>query len=151
MKMPTVLTIFIVALIGFAVGCGPKTARVSGKITFDGQPAKDISVLFQAISSGNTTPEPAVGMTDTNGEFSLALTNSKKKGVIPGEYAVYIAWVNPEQVNAVEGVTKASSCPYKIPPRASSGEMTFTVSPERTTEANFEFDTSKESYKPSGV
>ena len=138
-------------LLIFLVGCGPKTARVSGRVTFDGEPGKNISVLFQAVSSENTIAEPAVGMTNDNGEFSLSLVDTKKRGVIPGEYAVYISWVDPNSGNAVEGVTPATVVPYKIPTRATNGQMTFTVSPEGTTEANFDFDSTKESYKPSGV
>ena len=134
-----------------AVGCGPKTARVSGRVTFDGEPAKDISVLFQSASSAAIVAEPAFGKTNAKGEFTLALINTKKKGAIPGEYVVYISWVDPEPGNAVEGVTKETPIPYKIPTRASNGEMTFTVTAEGTSEANFDFDTSKESYKPSGV
>ena len=149
-KNCTLLFLIVLAL-GTIIGCGPKTVRVSGKVTFDGEPAKDISVLFQAISRGNTSPEPAVGMTNSKGEYSLALINSKKSGAFPGEYVVYISWVNPEQGGVVEGVTPATPIPYKIPPRAFSGEMTFTVPPEGTTEANFEFDTSQESYQPPGV
>ncbi|MDR1492449.1 MAG: DUF4198 domain-containing protein [Planctomycetaceae bacterium] len=132
-------------------GCGVKTARVSGRVTFDGEPAKDISVLFQPLTSADVMPEAAVGMTNANGEFSLSLMNSKKRGAIPGEYVVYISWVDPNPGNPVEGVTKSTPIPYKIPTRATNGEMTFTVPPEGTKEANFDFDTKKESYKPSGI
>ncbi|MDR1960625.1 MAG: hypothetical protein LBQ54_16560 [Planctomycetaceae bacterium] len=151
MKKMVVFTLFSLLLIGMATGCGPKTVRVSGRITFDGEPGKDISVLFQSASTGNTVPEPAVGLTNEKGEFSLALTDSRKRGAIPGDYVVYIAWVNPNQGDVVEGSTQNTPIPYKIPTRAKNGQLTFTVPPEGTTEANFEFDSKKESYAPSGV
>jgi len=151
MKKSSFYICLLFCLCFLAVGCGPKTARVSGRVTFDGTPAKDISVLFQAISSDGITAEPAFGKTNGKGEFTLALMNTKKKGAIPGEYAVYISWVDPEPGDVIEGAKDLKPIPYKIPPRASSGEMTFTVTEEGTTEANFDFETSKESYKPSGV
>jgi hypothetical protein len=147
------LSLFCVTVFSFS-GCGSPTVTVSGKVTFDGEPGQNIAVLFQGEMTNGKTPEAAYGMTNQRGEYSLALINSKKRGAIPGNYAVFISWKNPEaeSVNIAEEPTnKTNSCPYKIPTRAQNGEMMFTVPPEGTKNADFEFRSAEESFKPSGI
>lgn len=137
-----VATLLLVAL---CVGCGPQTVGVSGKIVVDGVPAKDIRVVFQSASSAATVPPVAIGLTDENGEYALELAEKKKKGAVPGPYVVYLTWRDPDaEENPIEGQTVAKEPPYKLPPRANSGELRFDVPPKGTKEANFEFDSSKE-------
>ena len=127
------------------VGCGPRTVGVSGKIIVDGEPAKDIRVVFQSAASTAEVPPVAIGLTDENGEYSLALAEKKKKGAVPGPYVVFLTWSDPDaDPNPIEGVTVANPCPYKLPPRANSGELRFDVPDGGTKEANFEFDSSTE-------
>jgi hypothetical protein len=134
-------------------GCNSQTVSVSGKVTFDGEPGKNIAVLFQGEMVDGKSPATAFGITNERGEYSLALMHSKKRGAIPGNYAVFISWKNPEaeSVNIAEATAITNSCPYKIPTRATNGEMMFTVPPEGIKNADFEFDSSKESFKPSGI
>ncbi|MDR0338207.1 MAG: hypothetical protein LBI18_14080 [Planctomycetaceae bacterium] len=132
-------------------GCTSQTVAVSGKVTFDGEPGQNIAVLFQAQMVDGKTPETAVGMTNERGEYSLSLMNSKKRGAVPGNYAVFISWKDPNpDPNIEEGSTK-SNCPYKIPTRAKTGEMMFTVPVEGTKNADFEFRSAEESFEPGGV
>jgi hypothetical protein len=148
--MRNLMASVIIGIVALTLGCGgPKTAEVSGKVTFDGQPGQNIRVLFQPSTTEALTPEPGFGLTDGEGNFTLRLIDSKKKGVVPGEYAVIISWADPNaDPNPIEGVTVANVCPYKIPTKATSGEMRFTVPEGGTKEANFEFDSKTDSFKP---
>jgi hypothetical protein len=132
-------------------GCGSATVSVSGKVTFDGESGQNIAVLFQGEMVDGKSPETAFGTTNERGEYSLSLMHSKKRGVLPGNYAVFISWKDPNpDPNIEEGSTK-SNCPYKIPTRACNGEMMFTVPLEGTNKADFEFRSAEESFEPSGV
>ena len=143
-----VLNLFLVGMLG----CHSKTVSVSGKVVFDGEPGQNICVLFQADSAVNPSLEAATGMTNDRGEFFLSLISNSRKGVMPGEYVVYISWKDPNAAKEpVEGETIANPCRYKIPTRATSGQMRFTVPPQGTREADFIFDSSKETPEQQGV
>jgi hypothetical protein len=76
------------------IGCnnGPNTASVSGVVTIDGQPVKDVHLKFSPKSG----ERPSVGYTNERGEYTLFFTQDKK-GCIPGEHVVTInAYRNPE-------------------------------------------------------
>ena len=150
-KIQFVLAAFFCATLALCFGCGPHTVPVSGKIVVDGQPAENIRVVFQSAATTATVPPVAIGLTDKNGEYSLALAEKKKRGVVPGPYVVFLTWSAPEADAApVEGVTVANESPYKLPPRANSGELTFDVPEKGTKEANFEFDSATEP-KPTSI
>lgn len=135
----------ILVIAALCVGCGPRTVGVSGKIIVDGEPAENIRVVFQSASGGMEVAPPAIGLTDKNGEYSLSLAEKKKKGAIPGPYVVFLTWRDPDaDENPIEGETVAKESPYKLPPRANSGELKFDVPEGGTKEANFEFDSSAE-------
>jgi len=147
---PLALLIAVFALV--ATGCGPKTVPVSGKIVVDGVPAADIRVVFQSAANTAEVPPIATGLTDKNGEYKLGLARPKKSGAVPGSYVVFLTWSDPDAPeNPIEGETVANESPYNLPPRANSGELKFDVPEKGTKDANFEFDSSKESYKPIGV
>ncbi len=131
-------------------GCS-QTVPVSGKVVIDGKAAENIAVLFQGKPVKGVPIETAVGKTDSSGMYSLHLMTGKSQGAFPGDYSVYLAWKDPKpDPNLPEGST-ASSCPYKIPTRATNGSMKFTVPPEGTKEADFIFDSEKESFAPSEI
>lgn len=134
-------------------GCGPKTVPVSGKVVVDGQPAANVRVVFQSASTDAIVPPVAIGLTNADGVFSLSLAEKKKRGAVPGPYAVFLTWSDPDAVeNPVEGMTEEHEAPFKLPARANSGELRFDVPEKGTKEANFEFDNSKEPKKvPIGV
>jgi hypothetical protein len=153
--MKNTLLLSLVLCLSAVIGCGPATVPVTGKIVFDGEPGQNITVLFQGKAVNGLTPEAAVGKTDSAGVFSLSLIHAKKKGAIPGEYTVYLTWNDPNPDTSVDiespNYKSVNKCPYKIPTRAASGEIMFTVPAEGSKDANFEFDSSKESFAPRGV
>ncbi len=149
----TFASLALVLVACLCCGCGVKTVPVSGKVIVDGVPAENIRVVFQADATGMTVAPVAIGKTDKNGEYSLALAKEKKKGAVPGDYAVFLVWQDPDaEENPIEGETVANECPYKMPTKANSGELRFTVPEKGTKEANFEFDSSEKDYSaPVGI
>jgi hypothetical protein len=123
------------------IGCGPKTVIVTGKVTFLGEPGKDISVTFQPTNAGATSLPAAMGMTDDNGMYRLRLAGEKKKtGAMPGEYAVFFTWMDPNADPNPEAVGyKPNPCPYQIPDKALMGRVQFTVPEKGPVTANFDF------------
>jgi hypothetical protein len=78
-----------VACIAFG-GCGSGDMRqaVSGKVTLDGVPLTQGSVVFEPTEANGG---PLVGTTITDGEFSIA----RAKGVQPGKYLLMVSAVRP--------------------------------------------------------
>ena len=109
------------------------------------QPAENIRVVFQSAAGGDQVAPVAMGLTDKNGEYSLRLAQTNKKGVVPGPYAVFLSWSDPNaSENPIEGETEAAECPYNLPPRANSGELRFEVGDKGESAADFTFDSSEE-------
>ena len=138
------ITAFVATTLALS-GCGPKTVPVSGKIVVDGQPAANIRVVFQSASKEALVPPTATALTDENGEYSLSLAEKKKRGAVPGPYVVYLTWSDPDaDPNPIEGMTVAHESPYKLPPRAHSGELRYEVPAKGAKDADFTFDSSSE-------
>lgn len=123
-----------VFLIASCFGCGPRTTGVSGVVTIDGEPAENLTVLFQASTKAPCVPQAAYGITNVKGEYILSLSERKKKGVIPGEYAVFIAWLDP---NPPPDETRSNPSPYKIPEEAVRGFLRYTVEETGDQKADF--------------
>ena len=71
-----------------AAGCGsdrPKTLRVAGVVTLDGQPLANASVMLAPEAGGR----PATGVTDKDGRFALA-TFVPGDGALPGKHVVTV-------------------------------------------------------------
>lgn len=74
-----------------AIGCSgpvderPKTAKVRGKVTYNGKPVEGAVVSFVS----DDVPRAATGKTDANGEFTLT-TYEPGDGAIIGTYKVAI-------------------------------------------------------------
>jgi len=134
--------LLLLLLFSFFVGCGPKTVVVTGRVTFDGEPGKDINVLFQPITGGAATvPPAAAGLTDAEGKYRLRLLGEQKKsGAIPGEYAVSLSWIDPNQdpLPEREGYVP-NPVPYKVPEKALMGQLRFTVPPSGPVTADWAF------------
>ncbi|GAB4155661.1 MAG: hypothetical protein Tsb009_32480 [Planctomycetaceae bacterium] len=137
----------------FSLGCSgsdaekPKTVEVSGKVTLNGQPLKNAEVHFMTDASDS------VGVTDSEGNYSLV------QGAIPGKNRVYISTVDrskqPTEGDAEEGMdagqlaaqnpddpagTKVGKNAEKLPPKYSDPDktiLTFQVPEEGTSSANF--------------
>src|SRR5690348_3214851 len=80
-----------------ALGCGPRFAPVSGKVTLNGQPLAHASISFQPIApEGVTDPGPgSAGTTDEKGDYTLQATTGQK-GALVGKHRVRILLLKPE-------------------------------------------------------
>jgi hypothetical protein len=103
--------------------CGsnlPKTIRVSGQVTFDGQPPPAAgSVYFLPIEAAEGFPSrPATGDFDKDGYFK-AKTFDPGDGLMPGKYIMYIeCWESPPNL---EGKPVKSYVPQKYQSAQTSG------------------------------
>jgi hypothetical protein len=98
-------------------GCGSDgtapTERVSGVITYNGQPVSNVSVTFTP-SEGR----PATGTTDSEGKFTLT-TFSPDDGAVPGTHTVTLAAFS-EESPPMPGTPEAANYtppPLPFPPR----------------------------------
>jgi hypothetical protein len=75
-------------------GCGSHpTVPVSGRVTLDGKPLPDATVMFVPLADAATKdPLPSsVGVTDADGRYSLVLnSDGKTKGAVAGKHKVII-------------------------------------------------------------
>lgn len=79
------------AALVFLAGCSGSTAdivKVSGKVTYDGQPVKVGNVQFLPVA-GQTGVQPATGMILEDGSYQM--TSVHGKGVQPGNYQVSVS------------------------------------------------------------
>ncbi len=110
-------------------GCGrgpDDLGRVSGKVTLDGQPLANATVVF----SPKTAASQSVAVTDANGEYSL-LYSSDVHGAKPGEHRVAISSFTEGDPDGDPPVAKvAERVPYKYNLRS---ELSTTVSPGENT------------------
>lgn len=123
-SMKFITHLSIVLCIVVCSGCGPKTTDISGRITLDGQGLKDMGITMQPINAGLEGAESAAGITDEQGRFILKRVFSKKIGVEPGEYRVFINWIDPNP--KPEGEPQ-DPCPYKLPNTIGSGVIIYRV------------------------
>jgi len=77
-------------LVGALVGCGGMK-QVEGIVTLDGKAVEGASVSFLPAEDG--TGQPADGVTDSGGKFTLSTRG--KKGIAPGTYKVTVAKSKP--------------------------------------------------------
>src|SRR5436309_1021087 len=80
------------------VGCSSepyKVARVSGRVTLNGEPLANAAVVFQPVATGgDINPGPGSGgFTGSDGRYTLALTGKKTKGAVVGKHKVRITLV----------------------------------------------------------
>jgi len=84
---------FSLLLLLAAAGCGeslPPTVSVEGKVTWQGEPLTDGTVMFHPISIPEGSPRrPATCELGPNGTYRLS-TFRRQDGVVPGRYAAVI-------------------------------------------------------------
>jgi hypothetical protein len=81
-------------LLGVA-GCGTKTVKVGGTVTFDGAPLPNAIVKFiPTVKDGRE----ATGLTNADGTFQLE-TFAARDGVLPGDYKVTVQYQEPLAVD----------------------------------------------------
>jgi len=101
----TILTTLVLA------GCGGSklaTVKVTGTVTFDGQPLEGASISFTPQTEGQGHPGYAI--TDSKGEYKLqTMLGAAGAGTTPGVYLVAITCVEkPEVVVPTQTYTGAS-------------------------------------------
>ncbi|MDR2756420.1 MAG: hypothetical protein LBC20_11995 [Planctomycetaceae bacterium] len=136
--------IFLLFLI-IVTGCEQKTVSVSGTVTYQGKPAPDIAVCFEHDSS-NIDPGPAaIGKTDQTGKYTLRLmNNSKTTGILPGQYRVFLRWVDPNMdQTSNEDKPKLNPSPYPNIVPVYQGEGVVRVVPENGKTFTFDFQLDK--------
>ncbi len=135
--------IFPCLLLAMFSGCGRQNvATVSGRVTVDGKPAADCSVMFTLVTNGNGASISAVGVTDAEGRYTLkTLENTPINGAGIGENRVILKWIDKEYpFTWIEHkAPKRKSAPYALPLQARSGKMRFTVPADGTENADFVF------------
>jgi hypothetical protein len=93
-------TLMAAALAAVVVGCGPgnglNLAKVSGKVTYKGQPVTNGTVFFMPDESKGTVGPAAVGSITSNGSFVMSTENAGD-GVLVGRHKVGITAV--EQIS----------------------------------------------------
>ena len=126
-----------------AIGCGDgKTfVPVSGKVTLNGKPLHDATVMFQPVGEPGSivAGEGSAGKTNENGEFTLK-SSTGKSGAMVGTHQVSIsatdAQVGDHDTRPPRGGWPKSD---KVPSRYNSkSELTFPVSSGGTNKADFD-------------
>lgn len=86
----TRVTLLALGLLG-ACGCGPRTVygEVEGVVTVNGKPLPKAEVRFMPEPGGGSNTR-AIGYTDANGRYTLALDDGKS-GIAVGNYVVCLA------------------------------------------------------------
>jgi hypothetical protein len=127
------------ALLFAAAGCGgANTAPVSGRVTLDGHPLANATIVFQPLSEERNPGPGSAGKTDTTGRFTLQLMTGNTPGAILGKHKVSITAY--EGGNAIpssgsNAVFRKALVPHKYNVQT---ELTFEVSPGGTTTADFD-------------
>lgn len=120
-----------IAVCGMFVGCGeaveapPKTYKVSGKVTYKGQPVSKATVTFQALDAGDSANRrPAIGEIQPDGTYQLSTFNPDD-GALPGDYQVVITSFDnePTAEEHAEGAERKSAIPEKYSNAVTSGLM----------------------------
>ncbi len=133
-RIATVILLLLVA------GCGQSLAPVSGRITLDGKPLANATIIFQPISDDPNPGDGSQGKTDKNGEFTLTLMKEGRAiGAIVGQHKVTIT-----AYEGHDGSVPSSGSDMKFAKRIVPAEynarstLRFDVPAGGATNANFE-------------
>lgn len=137
MRLVQCTFLFVLAVSCF--GCS-KFVVVSGIVTIDGVPASSIAILFEPKSGEGK--EPAFGITTQDGRYTLKSGFSKRHGIEPGEYRVFLNWKDPTAPLFPEEGYVPNKSPFekKFVERAKLPDPSFpfTVPKDGTNQANFD-------------
>ncbi len=124
-------------LVLLLAGCGGPhhLARVSGRVTLNGQPLPKAAVVFQPIGAANADPGPGSGgFTDADGRYSLTLTGKTTPGAVVGKHKVRITLVPDD--NSADDTPKRTK---RLPPKYNrETTLEFDVRPGGTDKADFD-------------
>jgi hypothetical protein len=121
-------------LLGWGCGADGKFAKVSGRVTLDGQPLAGASVVFQPLNPDPANPLPGShGLTNADGTFTLQVDLRTTSGAAVGAHRVAIS-----RTQAPGGDAPAREL---IPARYNSAStLTFEVPAGGTDQADFDLN-----------
>jgi len=117
----------LIVLTLFFTGCGggnyPEVGTVSGKVTLDGQPLAEATVMFQPKDG-----RPSMGTTNSDGAYSLSYADGVS-GATLGEHTVFIRTEIPGEDGqppiAKEKLSKRYHDRSELKAQVKSGSNTF--------------------------
>jgi len=113
MRFATCMALAACALCTLA-GCGADNGltmgRVSGLVTFKGDPVEFGDILFVPDGSKGNKGVPAMGKIDKDGRYTMS-TQESGDGVIAGFHKVGVRVLDPEPVSKVESTEVDPSAP----------------------------------------
>ncbi|MEA3341866.1 MAG: hypothetical protein U9R15_18030 [Chloroflexota bacterium] len=123
-------------------GCGeslPETVEIHGKVTWEGKPLNNGTVIFESVGDGPDAPlRPAKGYLNSDGTYRLS-TFRTNDGAMPGQYAVLIhAFTSAPSIEAM-GPPPKSAIPASYGRSDTSG-LSAIVPADGTTELEINFD-----------
>src|SRR5262245_13124602 len=125
------LTMLLLACSGCG-SSGPEIAYVSGRVTMDGKPLANATVVFIPENG-----RPAGARTDADGNYVLNFTEDRR-GAIPGMNTIRIT-TRREAEQDENGKTTTPASRETIPMRYNEAStLTFTVEPKKRNVANFD-------------
>ena len=144
MRASALLPMCLLAATLFCIGCGPgyEIVEASGRITLDGKPLANATILTQPIGNkDSTTPGPGSGaMTDDDGRFVLAFQHEDRMGAVPGDVRVKIVENGVEKASSDDTVEVVRS---KVPWDYQEGKATYTIPAEGTDAMDFDLETKR--------
>jgi len=139
------------AVLTLVAGCGGgrKVVKVSGLVTFNGQPAKNVIVTFQPIAAEGENDTPGRGsgaVTGEDGRYTL-IYDGDKQGCLTGKHRVRISpqfGTKKTGEEGPEGPRTAGGWNYLIPPEWNDlSTIEFDVPSGGTDNADFHIETKK--------
>ena len=124
------LPILALAFAGCGPG-GPEIASVTGRVTMDGQPLANATIVFIPENG-----RPAGASTDANGRYELNFTQGRR-GAIPGKNTIRVTTQrDPYQDNDGKNIPGSRET---IPPRYNTETtLEFMVEPKKRNVADFD-------------
>jgi hypothetical protein len=136
------LMIGLLCASGAAIGCGgPKYVPVSGRVTLDGKPLVNATVVFQPVSEERNPGPGSHGKTDRDGRFTLTTMTDGKAGALVGKHKVTItAYEGDDEIPSSGSDMKFRKRIYPVEAEGES-KLTFEVPAGGSNEANFDLST----------
>lgn len=127
--------IFLLVLCGCSSSSDGFTYQpVSGRVTIDGEPLANATVVFVPMGEGLNTGRPSAAETDEAGAFKLKAMNGTD-GAVVGEHLVSIS---TEKINQnTDKVIVKEMVPRRYNRKS---ELRFQVPDDGTTDANFDLE-----------
>lgn len=100
----------VLFLPAFLLGCGPETSptsKVTGKVTYQGNPVPNVAVTFTPASG-----RPGTGTTDASGVYTIS-TFGDGDGAVPGMHTVTLSTT---ETPPMPGTPEAAAAEAKGPP-----------------------------------